>query len=262
MLDLQTAQNFGWGLSILLRAFLLCLLLFRGNIRSFPLFAAYLVASIAKGLLTIFAYDVWGMKSLNTYWVAWGSQALVISTRALAVAELCWLLLGRYRGIWSFTWRILLTCAGIIFLYSAIFSDRTWEGAIIGAERSLELAMASVIVLLFVFLRHYEVVLESSLRSLAVGFCVYSCIVVLNFTILQRFMDAYVPVWNLLEVFSYLACLLAWTWALRKRVPRPIFEPALVSNSVYREISPEINARLRALNDQLSQFWRTEAPRP
>jgi hypothetical protein len=262
MLDLQTAQKFGWDLSIFLRAFLLCLLLFRRNIRSFPLFAAYLVASMAKGLLTKFAYDAWGEKSWNAYCVAWGAQALVISTRAFAVAELCWLLLGRYRGIWSFTWRILLTCAGIILLYSAIVSDRTWEGAIIGAERAVELAMASVIVLLFVFLRHYEVVSESSLRSLAVGFCVYSCIVVLNFTILQRFMDSYVRVWNSLEVFSYLACLLAWTWALRKRVPRPVFEPALVSNSVYREISPEINARLRALNDQLSQFWRTEAPRP
>jgi len=260
MVHLQTAEQICWGLNIFLRVFVPCLLIFRKNIRSFPFLAAYLFVNLTKGLAIFLAYRVWGRDSWPSYRIAWGAQAVVLCARALAVAELCRFLLDRYRGIWSLAWRVLVSCVGIILLYPSVSSEHTLRGVVIGANRALELAIATVIVVLFVFLRHYEVVSESSVRLLALGFCVYSCIEVLNYTILERFASAY-SIWNALGVFAYLPCLLVWSWALRKTIPGPAVAPALLSRSVYHKISPEINARLRALNEQLIQFWRLEAPR-
>jgi hypothetical protein len=267
LLDLQTAQQFGWNLSIFLRAFLLCLLVFHRNIRSFPLFTTYLVANLTKAVILILAYRTWGMESWPTYFVAWGSAAVVIGVRALAVAELCRLLLGHYRGVWSLAWRVLLSCAVLIVAYSAIYAavvpKHSLAGGVIAADRALELAMAAVIVVLFVFLRHYEVDSDSSIRSLALGFCVYSCVSVVNVTILEKYIDAYVPVWNALGVFAYLVCLTTWAWALRKAIPIPVIgPPSLFARAVYQRVSPEVNVQLRALNEQLSRFWKTEEPQP
>jgi hypothetical protein len=260
MLNLQTVQQIGWGASIFLRAFLLCLLIFRKNMRFFPFFTAYLIINIGKGVALNFAYKAWGFESLPTYKFAWIMAAMVTCVKALAVAELCRLLLGGYRGIWSLAWRVLLTCAGLILLYSAFAAKRNWEGAIIGAGRASELAIATVIVIVFLFMRHYEVVSEASVRFLALGFCIYSCMAVINFTILERY-TTYSTVWNALNVGAYLASLFVWTWALHSSIPRAIFHPMLFSRAVYQQLSPEINARLRALNDQLITFGGLEAPR-
>jgi hypothetical protein len=262
MPDLQTAQQVCWDFSIFFRALLLCLLLFRKNIRSFPFFTAYLLVNLSKALVVNFAYKTWGFDAPISHNVAWGAEAIVVCARALAVAELCRLVFIGYRGIWSLAWRLLLTCAALVLLYSSFVSGHSWTLAILGAGRALELTIATVIVVLFVFLRHYQVVPEPTIRSLALGFCLYSCIAVLNNTILLRWLAEYGRFWNALGVFAYLGCLLLWTWALRKSIPRPVLSPILLPSSVYRQLSPEINSRLHALNEQLSQFWRIEAPRP
>jgi hypothetical protein len=50
----------------------------------------------------------------------------------------------------------------------------------------IELATAAVIVLLLLFARYYDIVVEPPLRLLAAGLCMYSCVSVLNDTILER----------------------------------------------------------------------------
>jgi hypothetical protein len=263
MLDLETTQQVSWDFSIFLRTLLLCLLLFRKNIRSLPFFTAYLLVNLSKGLVLNFVYKTWGFDAPISHDLAWETEAVVVCARALAVMELCRLVFIGYRGIWSLAWRVLLTCAAFVFLYSSLVSEHSWTAAILGASRALELTIATVLVALFVFLRYYQVVPEPTIRSLALGFCVYSCIAVLNDTILLRWLARYAPVWNALGVFAYLACLLFWIWALRKSFPLPVLNPMLLPSSVYRQISPEINSRLRALNNQLSQFWGIEeVPRP
>jgi len=261
MLDLQTTQQVSWELSIFLRMVLLCLLLFRNNIRTFPFFTVYLLLNLSKSLIAHSAYKIWGFDAPNSIGVAWGAEAVVVCARALAVMELCRLVFNGYRGIWSLAWRVLLSCAAIVLLYSLV-SEHSWNSAILGASRALELTIATVLVGLFVFLRYYEVVPEATIRSLALGFCVYSFIAVLNDTILLRWLAEYALVWNALGVFAYLGCLLFWIWALRKSFPLPVLNPMLLPSSVYRQISPEINSRLRALNEQLSRFWGIEVPRP
>jgi len=267
MLGLEASQQFGWNLSIFIRAFLLCLLVFNRNIRSFPYFAAYLFANLTKAIALLLAYQAWGKESWPTYFVAWSWEAVVACLRALAIAELCRRLLGHYRGIWSLAWRVLLSCVVLIVTYSAIdvvsAPKHSLAQGVIAANRALELAVSAVIVVLFLFMRHCQVASDPAIRSLALGFCVYSCISVVNFAILQKYIDAYLPVWNFLGVFTYLICLSMWSWALRKTIPVPSFgATSLFAKTVYQRISPEVNAQLRRLNEQLSQFWRLKEPQP
>jgi hypothetical protein len=259
--SLATAQRVCWGLSISLRALLLCLVLWRRNDRSFPFFSIYLSANLLNALVVVVSYRVWDPTSPVLYRVIWGSQLIVSCARALAVAEICRLLFAGYRGIWSLAWRVLLSSAALVLLYASLVSKHQWGFAILGVSRAVELAIAAVIVVLLVFLRHYQVVPEPTLRSLVIGFFFFSCFEVLNYTILEHWLSAYESVWNFLEVLAYMACVLVWTWALRKSLPQLVLRPALLPAYVYRQLSPEINLRLRLLDERLRQFWRAEEPR-
>jgi hypothetical protein len=54
--------------------------------------------------------------------------------------------------------------------------------------------------------------------------------------------------------------LLLWTWALRNPQGASRAEEPLMGAGVYESLSPEINARLRALNEKLSRFWNDKEP--
>jgi hypothetical protein len=260
MLDLQTAQDIGWKVSMVLRASLFCLVAYRRNLRTFPFFGAYLLINVAKGLLAALLYQNWGLKADLTFNVIWAAEGVVTCARALAVAELCRLMLGAYRGIWSLASRVLVSCAGLIIIYAALTTTPTLRAFVLEFSRATELAIATVIVLLFVFLHHYEVVVEPALTRIALGFCIYACVAVVNLSILEQYLNAYDVYWNILDVYTFMCCLMIWIWALRQTVPIATNALTLFSQGVYQQLSPEINGRLRELNERLSQFWRTEAP--
>jgi hypothetical protein len=65
--------------------------------------------------------------------------------------------------------------------------------------------------------------------------------------------------WNLAEGLSYAAVQVVWLISLRKPLPRAEEEPTLLPSSVYWKMSPELNAGLHLLNEQLSKFWKAEA---
>jgi hypothetical protein len=260
MVELATVQSVCWALSIFLRALLLCLVLWQRNVRSFPFFSIYLSANLLNAFVLAVSYKVWDPNSRVAYGIAWGLQLIISCARALAVAEICRLLFAGYRGIWSLTWRVLLCCGGLVLLYASLVSKHQWSLAILGLNRAVELAIAVVIVVLLVFLRHYQVVAEPTLRSLVIGFFLFSCFEVLNYTILEHLLKPYGPIWNFLEVLAYMACVLIWTRALWKSLPQRVLGPALLPAHVYRQLAPEINLRLRLLDERLSHFWRAEEP--
>jgi hypothetical protein len=63
----------------------------------------------------------------------------------------------------------------------------------------------------------------------------------------------------LLGAFAFLASLSLWTWALRKPQSQTESVEILLPRGVYQSLTPEINLRLRLLNEQLSRFWPAEA---
>jgi hypothetical protein len=254
-------ENVLWALNMLLALGLAALVLWQKNYKPYPLFFAYIVAVLAQNLVFVLCYRLWGFNSPITFRITWISQGLVTLARALAVAEICHQILARFRGIWELAWRMLLGAVAFISLYAWALSRGSWPYAILNLDRGLELAMASVIVVLFVFARYYDVDVGPDSRTAATGFFLYSSFRVVNDTILERWLNHYAALWNLLGTLSFLASLLLWTWALRRKQAETVAEPELVPGDLYRALAPEINARLRELNEQLSHFWHAEGKR-
>jgi hypothetical protein len=219
----------------------------------------YVFVDLAMGATALLSYRIWGFDSATAYLVAWGTHGMVLFARALAVAEVCRHVLSRYRGVWALARRVLLLLAGLVFTYSILLARHDWRLVFPSAHRAMELSIASFIVTLLVFVRHYDVETSHADRSLAIGFCLYSCFAVLNNTLLERLLYDYSSLWNLLGMFAFFASLSLWTWALRK--PQSQTEPGqiLLPRGVYQSLTPEINLRLRLLNEQLSRFWPAQA---
>jgi hypothetical protein len=251
-----------WGLNVFLEVGLLLLLLYHKNHRVFPFFFAYVLIAFLQSVVLMVSYRLWGFSSSNAVRIAWGTQGLVILGRGLAVAEICRRVLGGYRGIWALAWRILVGSVVLVLLYSLAIAGFEWQLLALNADRGLELTITVVLVMLFLFAHYYELAMEPAARLVAIGFFLYSCFAVLNDTILESWKYRYAALWNVVGMLAYSASLLFWNWAVRKRQLKITLEPALLSRSVYQSLAPEINLRLKLLNEHLNQMLRSEAKRP
>jgi hypothetical protein len=254
-------QDVLWAVNVGVGIILFGLLIARGNYSVYPVFTGYTFVNLAQAVSFYIASRRWGYSSRNMWLFGWSSQAVVTAARALAVSELCRHMLAYYRGVWALAWRVLCAAAMLVIVYSSFVARRQWERALPAVDRGLELSIAVVVVLLLVFVRYYEVFANASDRSLAVGFCLYSCFSVVNNTFLDRYLYRYAALWNLLGMLSFLASLLLWTWAFRNPLKGSRPEEPLQEGGVYESLSPEINARLRALNERMSRFWESKGPR-
>jgi len=250
-----------WAVNMAVGVFLLFSLAIRKTYRTFPAFSLYILVNLVSGASVFFIYREWGFSSPSSLRVAWGMQAVVMFARALAVTEVCRHALARYRGIWALAWRALLSCAGIVLVYSGLAARRQWEHLLPNADRGLELSISAALVTLLAFARYYEVKVNSTDRSLATGFCLYSCFAALNNTILEHYLYKYVALWNILRMLAFLASLFLWTWALRRSRPEAAAEEKLLPLGVYQSFAPQINLRLQLLNDQLGRIWNSEVTR-
>jgi hypothetical protein len=262
MVEIVTFEKALWAFSVLLKAGLFALLLYRKNHRAYPYLFAYVLITLMQSPILFTTYRVWGFGSPTSRSVGWGVQGLVIAARALAVAEICWRELAKYRGIWALAWRVLLATAGLVLAYAWAVSRPNWQRAILRADRGLELAIAVAIVILFLFVKYYEIAVEATALYLSIGFFLFSSFSVLNNTILETWLYSYATLWNMLGTLAFVATLLLWIWAVREKQPETALGPVMMPQGAYYAVVPEINDRLKALNDQLSQFWRVEARRP
>jgi hypothetical protein len=204
-------------------------------------------------------YRFWGFGSPVAVNLAWGTQGLVIAARAMAVGEICRRVLGVYRGIWALAWRTLLVIAGLVLLYSFAVARPRWQAAILNSDRGLELAISGVIVMVFLFARHYEIEVRPTDRSLAIGFLFFSCFSVLNNTLLEGWLGPYETLWNLLGTLAFMPSLLLWIWAVRETQEERRWQPEMLPSSAYGTLAPQINLRLRALDEQLGKLLYAEA---
>src|SRR5260370_32455724 len=250
-----------WAVNTATGVILLLLLAVRKNYRVYPAFTVYIFVNVAVATSLFFIYRLWGFSSTASWRFAWVTQAVTVCTRALAVAEICRHFLSRYPGIWALARRILLVCAGLVLLYSGLAARHQWELVLPSADRGLELSIAAVIVTLFLFTRYYDLRPGHTDRSLAIGLCLYSCFRALNDTILERYLYGYYTLWNLLEMLAFFASLSVWSWALRKSHTETTPDEKLLPQGVYQSFTPQINLRLRSLNEHLSRILKPEVTR-
>lgn len=261
MAEILLLERVLWGLTVFLNVALVCLLLYRRNHHVFPFFFVYALLNFFQSVVLFETYRVWGFSSAVSFKIGWGTYNVIGVARALAVVEVCRRVLVKYEGIWALGWRIFLAMASMVLVYSWGVGGHSWQLVAVTADRSLELAIAVTVLSLFLFIRYYEVAVEPAVRTMAIGFFSYSCFRVLNDTILERWLIHYITLWNVLGTVFFLASLLLWSWALRQAQPQATTAPELLSGSFYRALAPEINSRLKALNEQLSHLAHTRNAR-
>jgi hypothetical protein len=254
-------QNSLWAATFGMEAALLILLLVRRQYREYPFFSAYILGTLLQSAVLFFSYWRWGFDSHISVRIAWISQGLVVALRGLVVVELCRRLVGPYRGIWALTWRILLACAVVVLSYSLLVPQFSMNVAVVNADRGLELTIATVVVVLFLFASYYGIVPETRIHFLAVGLCLYSCFYVLNDSFLERWMESFSNAWNFMGLVSFLASMAVWFWGFRKQEVTKASRVVLLPRAIYKSLSPQLNLQLQQLNDRLSLFWQIEEPR-
>jgi hypothetical protein len=254
---------------------LVCTLAFRRGLqRRLPFFTAYLTVMVASEVLGWAVYGVFGFGSWTAYDYGWTAHAILLAARGLAIAELCFRLLRSYAGIWALAWRILLIVAFVFLLHAAIESASRpyWlDTFVLGLDRDLELTATGVLVALLLIGRYYTLEMDRLERRIAAGLCVFSVVRLITNAMMAQAVSTHLPVW-----FGYHAWLdhaQTWwnsaqgligacvmvLWAVALRAPLPALRPApsLLPDSAYRELSPAVNFRLRALNTRLLELLKS-----
>ena len=250
-----------WSLSVLLQATLVVYLLSSSKWRQYPGLCFYLIVNLLQSAFYYYSYSHWGFYSMRAKKAAWVSQIPVLCMRAWAVVDLCRLLLRPYSGIWGLAWRILTFLASALVLGSILAAGRGWAQIVPNLNVSLEWTTVCMIVALFVFARHYEIEPSLAIRWLALGFVLYSSFAILNDTALSYWSSWYGDTWNILGTLSFLASVYLWLTAAFRPVEQ--FErAATLPRDVYHALTPEVNVRLRNLNERLIRLLNPEADRP
>lgn len=248
-----------WVLASSLQAALLLTLFIRKLYKSCPALCAYLVLNLVSSLvIVLFVYPLVGFNSLAAFRIGWASQGIVVAARAVAVGEFCYNVMGKFQGIWALGWRLLSAIAVVVLLAGIGLGRHDLRLLILTTDLGFELAIAATVVGLFVFAKYYDFRISDPLRSLGIGFCLYSCVYVLNDAFLQKFLAHYRDLWNHVGSVAFIASLAIWLRAYLKPVELPKPRVEMLDKDVYGTLMPEVNRRLQQLNDELGRVWKTE----
>jgi hypothetical protein len=255
-------RNLSWALSTVLEVVLLSYLVRKKLYRSHPAFFTYLLMAITQSVIIAATYQVAGARSDAAYNIAWGTQAVMVCARWLAVMEIAKKALATYTGIWAMASRLLLGMGACVFVYAIVASRLHWYLAVLNADRAVEFGTAGFIVGMFLFVRYYGIAMPAFDRMLAIGFCLYSCFVVINDSIYENWLRFAGALWSYMDLVTYMASLVLWIMAARNyaeannRVAQPELTPER-----YAELSQKLNSRLLLLNHRLDHLFRSEDSR-
>jgi len=249
-----------WGSATLLTLICLCELFVHGQYRFYRLFTTYLMINLLQAVLGVLLYQNYGFDSRSAWYAIWTSQGVVVVARALAAAEICYLTLGNYKGVWALAARILTGCGALVVSLALIFGRHAYHFAVLILEIGLEASIATGIVGLFLFARYYGIQIVPATQRLGLGLGLLSCCKILNDVVVERFAKSYESTWTSVSLLLFVGVLLIWMWALREPVVLTLPEPRLRAAQAYASLMPQVNQRLRDLNEELTRLWRLESP--
>ena len=250
-----------WGTTTLLDL-VVCVYAFRRRLYlRLPMFTAYVTLLLVRKLGLWWMYVVGpGYTSSLTFDYFWVTQTLLLAARAAAIVEIARRSLSEYRGVWALGWRVLSLLAFFVVVYAGVdaLGNAHWVAMfILSSERGLELAASAVLIMLFLLCAYYQIRMESVVRLVATGLCFYSAVQVLNNTLLQASLARYFSWGSAIRQASFVVPLLIWIYALRKPLAVQAPVPELLPQQVYDQVAPQVNYRLRALNDRLRGMLRS-----
>ena len=227
--------------------------------RSHLFFFLYGVSLVLQTVSVALVYRYW---SSEYSYAAWISQALITGMRWLAIAEIARNVLARYSGIWRLANTILFVLGLTVLAYAMLTSDLNPYSVVMAADRGVELCIAVFVVGMFTFAKYYRLPISDVETQLAIGFCLYSCVWVVNETIYlgpRRWLG---PIWDFALTIAFLASVALWSWALRAPAASPANAPQpKISPEFQAELSEQVNSGLLTLNRRLNHLLRSEDSR-
>jgi hypothetical protein len=254
-----------WAASAALQILIAALIISRRHYRTLPLFSSYILLNLCQAALLFPVYAHFGISSNVSFRVFWTSQAIIMVAQTLASTELLHRALSDYPGIWALAWRLVMLAVVIVVLYSWATADRASEWGLLSADRGYYLTFSVAMVSCLLLVRYYSISIDPVYKALLGGFCFYSCSFVVIDTLYKALSQLNYPafdVWNNSELIAFSVVLVAWAVALRHSVRVPALQASSASQPPYDQISPQLNARLRELNDVLRRFFRSQAVQP
>ncbi len=251
------SQSVLWVSGLILEGLVCILAIRRGLFGRLPTFTTYLVLVLARDLWGFWLSRQLDYRSAVLLHAYWGTQAIVLLARGVAIGEICRRSLQPYRGVWALAWRLLVLGASILLLHAAwvAWEKSAWFGSfVLSAERGLELAAVVVLVLLLTIWRYYDIRVEPILAMVALGLGLYSAVQVANNSFMGDWLTKYFHWWDAVRVVSFQVAVVVWCLALRKPLPALRPRPVLLEQRVYDELAPQVSYRLRELNDRLREM--------
>jgi hypothetical protein len=253
-----------WACSALVQLVALILLFAKGSFRKLPFFTVYVAVNLCQAAFLVVVYSVWGSNSANVKILAWYSECVTLLAQALATTEILKVTLRPYQGIWGLVWRALAFTSALVVLIVALVTRGTWVAAKwFELNRGYHLTFAAAVIVCLLLVRYYSIQVPAAYKMILGGFCLYSCTEILINTVLQSVVKtafyAYEPIWQSSTMLSFIVVLFIWVAALWKPLPIEARQAAPPSDSIYQRLSPEINERLRELNEKLLRLWKLEA---
>ena len=260
MAGMSNLLKFLWVCTLTLQLAVLGLFIARKNFRNQPALFAYLLISVLQSPFVYLVYSVWGYNSNSwtAFRISWISQTLVVASRWVAVCEVCRQILGDFRGIWGITWRLLAGAGAVVFVLGVSFGAHDSRRMAYTFDLGLECSIAFVLTILFFFAMYYHVQVNSSLKTMGVAFCLYSCFRVLNDAIMQSFLHNHSDRWAVVDQITYLATMALLAKAVYAAQPEAIRKIELLPGATYMRLIPQVNDKLSQLNARLSQLLKSE----
>jgi hypothetical protein len=252
-----------WALSALVQLVALILLFLKGSFRKLPFFTVYVALNLCQAAFLVVVYSTRGPDTPTGKVLAWYSECVTLLAQALATTEILKITLRPYQGIWGLVWRALAFTSAVVVLLVALAARGAWYAAKwFELNRGYHLTFAAAVIVCLLLVRYYSIQVPAAYKMILGGFCLYSCTEILIHTVLESLANkafyAYERVWQSSTMISFLVVLFIWVAALWKPLPIEARQAAPPSDSIYKRLSPEINERLRELNEKLLRIWKLE----
>lgn len=251
-----------WATSFVVQLIVCGMLIYRGHFRRLPFFTTYILLNLLQVIFLYLLYGHYGKPLPRFPFVAaWLSEAITLLARICATVEVLQFALQSYRGIWALGWRLLVSSSLLVLIFVAALSRGDAGWGLMEADRSYHLIFAVALIAVLFMIRYYFVALHWVYRTLLGGFCFYSCIKIVSNTVLQGWLyprfSHFEAIWQTLAIAPYLVVLIIWATALARPLPAREAGPDLAA-SVYRQVRPELNYQLQAINTKLMDFLKIE----
>jgi hypothetical protein len=251
-------ENVLFAVGTALKVFLCVLVFYRRLYRRLPLFTVYAVLLLLEVAVEWWAYHKWGYTSRPAWYAYWSALGVVLMARGLTVAELCWVSLRNYAGLWSFVSKFLALIAVVLLASAGVAAARNtyWIVAfVLTTERGVELAVSVILVALFAVSVRYRIWLEPVERNIAVGLALYSMFQMLNRMFMTPRMAPYFPWWESVRIGCFDVAMVLWIVPMLKPLAAPP-RPPLIREEASLYLLPRLLDRMQKLTSELKRLKR------